>query len=369
MDQRSGNVPLVDLKAQYHQIENEARDAMQKVLNQCDFILGKDVEAFESEFAKFCGCKYCVGCGNGTDALHLACRALGIGAGDEVIMPAMTFVATALGISMSGARPILVDVEEDTALVDITKIEKAITPRTKAIMPVHLYGQCVDMDALHALAHKHKLHIIEDSAQAHGAEYKGKRAGNLGHISGFSFYPGKNLGAYGDGGCVTTNDDNLVERLRLLRNWGSRKKYYHEEFGLNSRLDTMQAAVLRVKLKYLDGWNQRRQELAKKYNQALQNISQIRLTQYRAASNYHLYVLRVPNRDRTLKALQDAGIGAGIHYPFAVHELEAYKWLGYAAGSFPVAEKWARQCLSLPMYAELPEEAIARSAEIINNNL
>ncbi|MGE5505875.1 MAG: DegT/DnrJ/EryC1/StrS family aminotransferase [Actinomycetota bacterium] len=356
------NIPLVDLKAQRDSIRAEVEAAMGRVLDRCDFVLGSDLAEFEKEFAAFSQVPHALGVASGTDALHLACRALGIGDGDEVIMPAMTFVATALGISQAGGRPVLVDVRPEDALIDPAKIEAAITPKTKAILPVHLYGQCADMDAVRAIAAKHKLLVIEDAAQAHGAYYKGKRAGSLGDAGCFSFYPGKNLGAYGDGGLVTTTRDDVAERLVLLRNWGSKIKYRHDEVGLNSRLDTMQAAILRVKLARLDGWNEARRRHAAAYDRLLAGTPGIDMTRYDAGGIYHLYVVRVAERDRVLKALNDQGIGAGIHYPFAVHELKAYAWLGYKPGDFPVAEDWGRRCLSLPMFAELAEADVERCA-------
>jgi dTDP-4-amino-4,6-dideoxygalactose transaminase len=359
------SIPLVDLKAQYHRIAAELHEATTCVMQRCDFILGQDVQRFENEFATYCERKLAVTCGSGTDALHLVCRALGIGEGDEVIMPAMTFVATALAIHLAGARPVLVDVDPHTALIDPAKVETAITPRTKAIMPVHLYGQCCDMDWLLDIAKHKNLYIIEDAAQAHGAFWKGRKAGSFGAVGCFSFYPGKNLGAYGDGGAIVTDDPALADRVQMLRNWGERKKYHHEEMGLNSRLDTMQAAILRVKLQYLDEWNEARRRLAACYTKALNEVPGIGLTQTDSGSCYHLYVIKVKERDRALAKLQAAGIGAGIHYPFAVHELGACRWLGYKPGDFPVAESWARQCLSLPIYAELPAEAIARAVEVL----
>ncbi len=361
----SPTLPLVDLKAQYEALAPEVEAAIQRVLGRADFILGEDLRRFEEEFAGFCGTGFAFGCASGTDALHLACRALDIGPGDEVIVPAFTFVATALGVSLTGARPVLVDADPQTALLDLAAVEAAITPETRAIMPVHLYGQCVDMDPLLDLAASAGVHVIEDAAQAHGARYRGKRAGSLGTLGCFSFYPGKNLGAYGDGGAVTTGDPALAEKLTLLRNWGSRKKYHHEEMGLNSRLDTLQAAVLRVKLRYLDQWNAARRERAGEYDRALGGIAGVELTATAADSVYHLYVVRVADRDAVLGRLHQAGIQAGIHYPFAVHELGAYRWLGYETGSFPVAENWARRCLSLPIYAELPRQAADRAAAVL----
>jgi dTDP-4-amino-4,6-dideoxygalactose transaminase len=364
IDAKPAFLPLVDLKAQMAAIRGGVDAAIAGVLGRCDFILGQDVGAFEQEFAAFAGARHAIGCASGTDALLLALRALGIGEGDEVIMPAMTFVATALAISLTGAKPVLVDVSPQTALLDPAAFEAAITPKTKAVMPVHLFGQCADMTAISAIAERHGILVVEDAAQAHGAHHAGRPAGSMGAAAGFSFYPGKNLGAYGDGGLVTSMDDAIVERLKLLRNWGSLKKYHHDEVGLNSRLDTVQAAILRVKLKHLADWNARRQAHAKAYDAALADIDGLRLTSYDAGTVYHLYVLRTENRDGLLAALNEAGIGAGIHYPFAVHELGAYKHLGYKAGAFPVSEAWARQCLSLPIYPELPAEAAGRAAEV-----
>jgi len=346
-------IPLVDLKAQRDTIRSDIDAAIARVLDRCDFILGEELRLFERDFAEYCGVPYAVGVGSGTEALHLACRALGLGEGDEVIVPAMTFVATALGVSLTGARPVLVDVRPEDALIDPSKVEAAITPRSKAIIPVHLYGQCAEMDAIGAIAAKHSLTVIEDAAQAHGATYTGKRAGDLADIACFSFYPGKNLGAYGDGGLVTTRRRDLADKIEVLRNCGSRIKYHHEEIGLNSRLDTLQAAILRSKLPRLDGWNAARRAIAARYDAALGGVPGIDRTSYAEGSVYHLYVVRVAGRDAALKTLNAKGIGAGIHYPWALHELDAYRSLGYPQGAFPVAEDWARRCLSLPIYPEL----------------
>lgn len=363
------NIPLVDLKAQFRSIETEVNAAIAAVLARGDFILGKDVEAFEKEFSAFSGSSHCVGCANGTDALQLAMMALDIGPGDEVIVPAMTFIATALGVTLAGATPVFVDVEAATGLLDPAKVEAAITPRTKAILPVHLFGQMADLKALGALCAKHGLKLVEDAAQAHGASRDGLKAGTVGAIGCFSFYPGKNLGAYGDAGGLTTNDAALAHKLGLLRHLGSSKKYHHDIIGPNSRLDTLQAAVLRVKLPHLAGWNEARRGHARRYDQALAGIDGVRLTQSDPGSVYHLYVIRVEERDRVLKALNDAGIGAGIHYPFAVHELDAYASLGHKPGAFPSAEDWARHCISLPLYAELPADAAARAAAALRQAL
>jgi len=352
-----GPIPLVDLKAQRETIADDLKAAVAKVVDRCDFILGEEVDLFERDFAEYCRVPYAIGVGNGTDALHLACRAFDIGPGDEVIVPAMTFASTAFGVSLTGARPVLVDVQPEDALIDPTKIEAALTPRTKAIIPVHLYGQCADMDAVCAIAAKHSLAVIEDAAQAHGAFYAGNRAGSLGDIGCFSFYPAKNLGAYGDGGLVTTARHDLAERVKVLRNCGSRVKYHHEEIGLNSRLDTLQSAILLTKLKHLDGWNKTRRLIACHYDAALKRLPKIQSTRYSAGSVYHLYVVRLAERDTVLRALNAQDIGAGTHYPFALHELEAYAFLGHRKGEFPVAEDWARRCLSLPIYPELTPNA------------
>ena len=346
-------IPLVDLKAQRASISAEIETTIARVLGRCDFILGEDLRLFELEFAEYCDVSYALGVASGTDALYLACRALGLGKGDEVIVPAMTFAATAFGVSLTGARPVFVDVRAEDGLIDPGRIEAAITPRTKAIIPVHLYGQCADMAAVCNIAAKYSLTVIEDAAQAHGANYAGKRAGSLGDIGCFSFYPGKNLGAYGDGGLVTTARRDIAERIEVLRNCGSPIKYHHEEIGVNSRLDTLQAAILRVKLGRLDEWNAARRRIAAYYDCALKGISIIERTRHGDGSVHHLHVVRLANRDGVLKALNARGIGAGVHYPFALHELKAYAPLGHGPGAFPIAEDWARRCLSLPIYPEL----------------
>jgi dTDP-4-amino-4,6-dideoxygalactose transaminase len=279
----------------------------------------------------------------------------------------MTFAATALGVSLAGAMPVLVDVRPEDALIDPARVEAAITPRTKAIIPVHLYGQCANMAAIGAIAAKHSLMVIEDAAQAHGATYSETRSGALGDIGCFSFYPGKNLGAYGDGGAVTTASLEVAEKVRMLRNCGSRVKYHHEEIGLNSRLDTLQAAILRVKLQSLDQWNTARRTIAKCYDEVLEGVLGIDRAQYGPDSVYHLYVLRVAERDTVAKKLNASGIVAAIHYPRALHELEAYRSLGYQQGAFPVAEDWARRCLSLPIYPELTLADAERCASALKD--
>jgi dTDP-4-amino-4,6-dideoxygalactose transaminase len=357
-------IPLVDLKSQYASIRDEVEAAMHPVLEEGCFILGPPVEAFERSFAEFCGAKHCVGVANGTDALQLIFRGLRIGPGDEVIVPAFTFIASALGVSLAGATPVFVDVCRENGLLDPEKIAEAVTPRTKAILAVHLYGRCADMQRIGETASEYGLRLVEDAAQAHGARDAGRAAGSLGIAAGFSFYPGKNLGAYGDGGAITTSDDHLAERLRLLRNWGSRKKYHHEEQGLNSRLDTLQAAVLNVKLKHLSRWNALRTRHAAEYDTLLSHRTDFRRPVERpgAPGVHHLYVLRSPQRDRIHEHLTARGIGAGIHYPFAVHQLKAYRHLAGRKGAFLEAEAWAAECFSLPLYPELTSEQIAHVA-------
>ncbi len=357
--QTGKTIPLVDLKVQYHNLGSPIDAAISRVLQRCDFILGKDVRLFETEFAAYCEVPHAVGVGSGTDALHLACRALGIGPGDEVIVPAMTFASTAFGVSLTGAWPVLVDVRSEDALIDPARIEDAISSRTRAIIPVHLYGRCADMDAIQSIASRHGLAVIEDAAQAHGATWQGRRAGGLGDIGCFSFYPGKNLGAYGDGGMVTTRRSDIAQRVAMLRNCGSLQKYHHDDIGLNSRLDTVQAAILRVKLKFLDEWNGERRRRAMYYTRALESAG-CQCMPAGEGSVWHLYVVRVRGRDRVLSSLQAQGIGAGIHYPFAIHELKAYRALGYGTGEFPVAEQWARRSLSLPLYPELSHDDMDR---------
>jgi dTDP-4-amino-4,6-dideoxygalactose transaminase len=358
-------IPLVDLGAQNSSLGPDIREAIAGVLGRGDFILGDEVRLFEREFAEYCRVSHAVGVGSGSDALQLACRALELGEGDEVIVPAMTFAATAFAVSLSGARPVLVDVRAEDGLIDPGKIEAAVTPRTRAIIPVHLYGQCADMAAICEIAARHSLAVIEDAAQAHGATYRGRCAGSLGDLGCFSFYPSKNLGACGDGGLVTTDRRDLAERVLMLRNCGARTKYHHEEVGLNSRLDTLQAAILRRKLRRLDEWNAARRRIAGHYDAALSRLAGIDRLPPTAGGVCHLYVVRLSGRDALLKALAARGIGAGVHYPFAVHELAACASLGYRAGDFPVAEDWARRCLSLPIYPELASDAVELCVDAI----
>jgi dTDP-4-amino-4,6-dideoxygalactose transaminase len=334
------------------------------------YILGEEVELFEQEFAAYCGVSHAVGVDSGTSALELLVRAYGIGPGDEVITAANTFVATTFAISYTGARPVLVDIDPCTFTVDIAQVQEAITPRTRAIIPVHLYGQPADMDPIMALARQHNLIVIEDACQAHGARYKGRRVGSLGHAAAFSFYPAKNLGAFGDGGMVVTNDPDIAETVRKLRNYGQSAKYHHELLGYNRRLDTLQAAVLRVKLKYLDEWNAARRAHARLYQQLLGgNGIRLPVEANYAEPVWHLYVIRTVARDRLQAHLKERRIGTGIHYPIPIHLQPAYRDLNYGVGDFPVTEHCAGELLSLPMYAELMPEQIAYVASSIKEFL
>jgi len=362
------SVPFVDLAAQYATVRDSVRDAMDAVLERGDFILGGSVGEFEESFAQFTGTAHAVGVDSGLSAIELSLRAMGVGPGDEVITAANTFIASVLPVSYVGATPVLVDVDPRTYDLDLEQVEAAITPRTRAIMPVHLYGQPVDMDALMAIAERHGLDVIEDACQAHGARYRGRRAGSFGHAAAFSFYPAKNLGAYGDGGLVTTDDPEVADRIRLLRNYGSVTKYHHEVKGMNHRLDTLQAAVLHVKLARLDAWNAARRRHAAAYDAHLQD-SGLELPAVRAGAEhvYHLYVVRSPERDALQAHLRDHGVATGIHYPVPVHLQPAYRDLGKGPGSFPVTEQLANEILSLPMYPELTEPQIAHVADAVRS--
>jgi dTDP-4-amino-4,6-dideoxygalactose transaminase len=352
-------IPFLDLRAQYATIADEVDAAMRGVVQRADFILGEDVAAFEAQFAEYLGVKQVVGVASGLAALEMALRAYDIGPGDEVITPANTFIATVLSIAAVGAKPVLVDMDPRTHNIDPTAIEAGITSRTRALMPVHLYGQPADLEPILAIAKRHNLLVIEDAAQAHGARYHDKRIGGFGHAAAFSFYPGKNLGAYGDGGAVATNDEKMAERLRQLRNYGQKAKYYHEVMGTNSRLDTVQAAVLRVKLGYLDQWNAGRRSHAAVYNSGLSSLP-IRLVQTlpQVEHVHHLYVVEVDDRATVQARLQERGISTGIHYPIPVHLQKASSSLGYRLGSFPHTERAAGRILSLPMYAEMTREQV-----------
>jgi dTDP-3-amino-3,4,6-trideoxy-alpha-D-glucose transaminase len=357
-------VPFVDLAAQQASIQTEVGAAIERVLSECSFILGPQVEAFEREFARFVGCEYAVGVSSGLDALRLALIAAGIGSGDEVILPANTYIATALAVSAVGARPVLVDCDRQTYNIDVNLIESAVTPRTKAVVPVHLTGQAADMTPILEVADRHGLRSIEDAAQSHGALYKGRSCGSIGSMGCFSFYPGKNLGAYGDGGMVTTDDPELAARLRRLRNYGQTAKYRHTEKGLNARLDTIQAAILSVKLRHLPGWNKARGAHANGYRDLLSGVGDLTFQQEAPYSThiYHLFVVETEWRDALREHLDAREIQTGIHYPIPIHLQEAYKDLGYGEGDFPEAERLAKRMLSLPMFPELGREQIERVA-------
>ena len=360
-------IPLIDLKAQYAQIREEVDAAIHAVLDLGDYVLGAALGEFEKNFAAYCQAEFAVGVGSGLDALTLSLKALGIGPGDEVITVANTFVATTLAIVQAGARPVLVDCDPRTYTIDVRQIESKICARTKAILPVHLYGQSADMDPILEMAKRRGLFVVEDACQAHGSEYKGKRCGSLGDIACFSFFPGKNLGAYGDGGCVVTRRPDLAEKVRMLRNYGSKVKYYHEVQGTNSRLDTLQAAILNVKLKYLDDWNRKRFEKAQIYAQLLQGVEGVVLPELMAYAKhvFHLFVIRVPNRDSLLSRLHQNKIFAGIHYPVPIHRMDCHRDLNYAAGDFPVTERFSTEILSLPLYPELSEESQASICKMV----
>lgn len=353
-------VDFVDLKAQYAALSSEIDAAIQQCLANADFILGKDVDSFEREFASFCGSAHAVGVDSGMSALELALRGYDIGEGDEVITVSHTFSATAFSISATGARPIFVDVDAQTYNMDPALIEAAITPRTKAILPVHLYGQPAEIDQIVRLARAHKLLVIEDACQAHGARFQDQRVGSFGDAGCFSFYPGKNLGAYGDGGAIVTNDDQLAERMRVLRNCGQREKYQHVVVGFNHRLDNLQAAVLRVKLRRLDSWNEARRKNARLYGELLAGADDV-VTPHEAEGRkhvYHLYVIQHPRRDALLVHLNEQGIRPGLHYPIPVHLQPCYRELGVPPGALPVTESLAANVISLPMFPELTREQI-----------
>jgi dTDP-4-amino-4,6-dideoxygalactose transaminase len=353
-------VPFVDLNSQHRALRSEITAAINSVLDTGAFILGPDVSAFEDEFARFCDAAHCVGVESGTAALKLALQALGIGPGDEVILPVNTYIATALAVSHSGATPVLVD-NDESYLIDVSQLESAISPRTKAIVPVHLYGQAVRMQPIVALARKRGLKVIEDAAQAHGALCEGRRAGSIGDVGCFSFYPGKNLGALGDAGALVTNDARLADSSRLLRDFGQRKKYEHLVKGDNCRLDTLQAAVLRVKLRHLSAWNDARRNAASHYDRMLKQIGVQPPARIGGLSDvYHLYVIELAERNRAQARLLEGGIQTGIHYPLPIHLQPAYADLGIGVGAFPRAEASAPRLLSLPMFPELTVKQIER---------
>ena len=361
-------IPFGDLKRQYQNLREPIDQVTADVYASGWFVLGKRVEKFEAEFADYCGAKYAVGVGSGTEALHLALVACGVEYGDEVITVANTCVPTISAISFVGATPVLIDVDEQTFTISPALIEERITEKTKAIIPVHLYGQCADMDAILAIAKKHNLYVIEDCAQSQGAMYKGRMAGTMGDMGAFSFYPSKNLGAFGDGGLVLTNNQQLAQKLTKLRNYGQEKRYYHSIKGFNSRLDELQAAILSEKLPYLDQWNQRRREIASLYNNALMPIG-INCPQEIGDRFhvYHLYVLRVPQRDRFQKLLADAGISTVIHYPIPIHQQESYQELRDQSKFLSITERLAEQIVSIPIYPELTNDEVSYIIDEITN--
>ncbi|PZR59036.1 MAG: erythromycin biosynthesis sensory transduction protein eryC1 [Candidatus Meridianibacter frigidus] len=362
-------VPFVDLRAQYAVLREEIAPAVEAVFKQAAFILGPDVAAFESEFADFIGVSHGVGVDSGTAALKVALEALGIGAGDEVIIPANTYIACAFAVSQVGATPVLVDMRDDY-LIDADLIEEAITPRTKALMPVHLYGQAVDMQVILEIARRRHLKVIEDASQAHGARYRGRPCGSYGDVGCFSLYPGKNLGAYGDAGIVVTNDAAIADRLKLLRDFGQRKKYEHLIIGDNCRLDTVQAAILRVKLRHLGRWNSQRLSAAKMYDARLEGIGLTPPPRRNDEGHvYHLYVVQVPERDRAIERFAAAGVQTGIHYPIPIHRQPAYSGLNLPAGSYPRTEQAAEKILSLPMFPEITEAQIDRVVHALQEHL
>jgi dTDP-4-amino-4,6-dideoxygalactose transaminase len=365
------NIPFLDLKSPYLKLKEELDDAYHRVMESGWYILGEEVDAFEREFAAYGDTKHCIGVGNGLEALHLILRAMGIGHGDEVIVPANTYIATWLAVSYAGATPVPVEPDERTYNIDPASIEVAITNRTRAVLPVHLYGQPADMDPIVEIAKQYNLKVVEDAAQSHGARYKGRQVGNLGDAAGFSFYPGKNLGAFGDGGAVTTNDGELADRIRVLRNYGSHVKYYNEVKGFNSRLDELQAAFLRVKLRKLDDWNDCRKKAAACYLQELADVPGLILPEIPlwAEPVWHLFVVRHQKRDKLQKALEWAGIKTLIHYPIPPHLSEAYSDLGYKAGDLPVAEELANTILSLPIGPGLGEKEIRMIAQVCSDAL
>jgi dTDP-4-amino-4,6-dideoxygalactose transaminase len=362
-------IPYVDLRAQYRSIKGEIDDAITRVLEESQFVLGKEVAALEQEFGDYCGARHGVGVNSGTSALHLALLAAGIKPGDEVITVPFTFVATVAAILYAGAKPVLVDVDPDSFTIDVGKIESAITGSTRALLPVHLFGHPADMDPILDIARRHRLIVIEDAAQAHGAAYKGRRTGGIGDLACFSFYPGKNLGAYGEAGMVVTNNESYCRTIRMLRDWGQEQRYLHVLKGYNYRMEGIQGAVLRVKLRHLESWTEARRAHAVAYNELL-NGEGIRTPKEMPYCRhvYHVYAIRSIKRDSLRLALSGAGIQTGVHYPIPIHLLPAYSDLGYRRGDFPVSEELAREVLSLPIYAELTTDQIGEIAAVIHQS-
>jgi dTDP-4-amino-4,6-dideoxygalactose transaminase len=352
-------IPFVDLQGQYRRLKPEIEAAIGRVLENAQFVLGPAVDGFEREFAAYCGVRHTVAVNTGTSALHVALLAAGIGPGDEVITVPFTFVATVAAIEYTGAKPVFVDIDPDYYTMDPAALDRAITPRTKALIPVHLFGQTADMDPINDVARRHNLIVIEDACQAHGAEYKGRRAGSLGDIGCFSFYPGKNLGAYGEGGASVTNHPQYADTMRLLRSWGERTRYEHSIRAFNYRMDGIQGAVLSVKLKHLESWTEGRRALAKAYGELLAGTpAQPPKARPDARHVYHVYAVRLEQRDRWRARLTEMGIQTGVHYPVPLHLQPAYRDLGYGVGDFPVAEAVAREVLSLPFFPEMTDQQL-----------
>lgn len=359
-------IPLVDLRKQYESIKDEVDSAIADVVQSTQFILGAHVAKFEKDFANYCQAKFALGVNSGTSALHLAMLAAGIGPGDEVITVSYTFVATAAAVCYVGARPVFVDIDPSTCNIDVNQIEKAITSRTKAIMPVHLYGNCADMDSILELARRHNLIVIEDAAQAQGAEYKGRRAGSMGEIACFSFYPGKNLGAYGEAGAIVTNNEEHVELLKQLRDQGQSEKYFHTVVGYNYRMEALQGAVLGVKLKHLDDWNAARRQHAAVYRRELADTGLRMLDEHPDYNTvHHIFPLFTPQRDELREHLHAAGVSTGLHYPIPVHLQPGYRHLGYQEGDLPETERACKEVLSLPMYPELEPDKVLQISEAV----
>lgn len=359
-------IPLLDLRAEYTEIKDSVDASIRRVVESARFILGVEVSGFEEDFAAFCRADHAIGVGSGTDALFVALKTCDIGVGDEVITTPMTFIATSEAISLIGAKPVFVDVDPLTHNIDPNKLEGVITPRTKAILPVHIHGYPVDMDLILEVARKHRLMVIEDAAQAHGAEYKGRRVGTLADMSCFSFYPGKNLGAYGDAGAITTNNSDLAKKARLIRDHGRTSKYEHQVVSFNWRIDALQAAILHAKLPHLESWNQRRQEIAVMYNRLLAGSkAQLPVLSEDFCSVWHHYAITIDQRDSVQEKLKKAGVETGIHYPIPLHLQPAYRFLEYDHGEFPAAEKVALTTLSLPMFPFMSDEQVQRVAETL----
>ena len=360
-------IQFVDLKKQYQPLKEEILEGFSDVLDSMYLFLGKNVQAFEKEFSEFCEVKHGIGVSDGTSALHIILRALEIGPGDEVITPVNTFIATAEAIAMVGAKPVLVDIDPQTYLMDLDQVEAKITPKTKVILPVHLYGQLVDMRELRDLANSHGIKVVEDACQAHGAAFDGKQAAAYGDAAAYSFYFSKNLGAYGEAGFITTNDDEIARRVRMIRDHGSEQKYCHDLIGMNSRLDELQAVVLRAKLKHLADWNEARRSHAQIYTELFDPSMVTTPIEVKGAKHiYHLYVIRAPQRDDLQNYLKENGIFTGIHYPIPIHQQKAFSYLGYQTGDFPETEKAVTEILSIPMFAELSDEDIERIVDTVH---